>query len=240
MLINQLHTYGAGIRALYDYDDTIFDDMNVPEGFTKEEIMNRIFFKYGDTPLYMFNPEIMKYYIKEWSARLLPLWERYAAAVALEYDPIENYNRTEKRELTHGKKVSYTGTITDGTSGKIVDTPSGTITDSVDTTTTNELSADNSATYVGDNKTTVGGKANERTYTNYKEEKSFEQYQEQKTFNNSDQNSGKDVEDVHIFGNIGTMTSQSMLTSELDLIPRLDTLDFIVDSFKTEFCLYVY
>lgn len=240
MLINQLHTLGAGIRALYDYDNTIFDDMQTPEGFTKEEIMNRIFFKYGDTPLYVFNPEIMKFYIKEWSARLLPLWERYAAAVALEYDPIENYNRTEKREFTHGKKVSYSGTITDGTSGKIVDTPSGTITDSVNTTTTNELSADNSSTYVGDNKTTVDGKANERTYTNYKEEKSFEQYQEQKTFNNSDQNSGKDVEDLHVYGNIGTITSQSMLASELDLIPRLDTLDFIVDSFKTEFCLYVY
>jgi len=214
--------------------------MEIPEGFTKEEIINRIFFKYGDTPLYMFNPDIMKYYIKEWSSRLLPLWERFAAVANAEYDPIENYNRTEKREFTHGKKITYSGSITDGTSGTIVDTPSGKIVDSIDTTETNELSADNSSTFVNDNKKTLGGKSNERSYENYKEERSFNQYQEQKTFNNSDTNSGKDVEDLHIFGNIGTMTSQSMVAAEIDLIPRLDTLDFIADSFKTEFCLYVY
>lgn len=46
--------------------------------------------------------------------------------------------------------------------------------------------------------------------------------------------------DLHTRGNIGVTTSQQMLESELDLIPRLDVVDYIADDFKNEFCLYVY
>ena len=55
-------------------------------------------------------------------------------------------------------------------------------------------------------------------------------------------NGGKDQRDIEsrIHGNIGVTTSQQMLESELNLIPRLDLIDFIADDFREEFCLYVY
>lgn len=43
-----------------------------------------------------------------------------------------------------------------------------------------------------------------------------------------------------VHGNIGVTTSQQMLASELDLIPRLNIYDKIVNDFKAEFCLLVY
>lgn len=43
-----------------------------------------------------------------------------------------------------------------------------------------------------------------------------------------------------IHGNIGVTTSQQMLTAELDLIARLDVIDYIADDFKNEFCLMMY
>lgn len=41
-------------------------------------------------------------------------------------------------------------------------------------------------------------------------------------------------------GNIGVVTSQQMLTEELNVAPRLDIYDWIAEEFKHEFCLLVY
>lgn len=221
MLVNELHQ--GGIRALLAYDNTIFDDMVVPEDVDPNDIIDRIVYKYGDTPLFTPDPSVIKFYVQRWSKRRVSLWERYKAAIEAEYDPLMNYDRTEKLEFTHGKKITYGGTITD--------TPSGTITDSVDSTNEQQRSADNAATYQPLDKEINSGKTNERTFTSY---------QEQRSFNNTDTNSGKDSEDNHIYGNIGVTTSQQMLNQELDLIPRLDLIDYIADDFHSEFCLLMY
>lgn len=223
MLVNELHQ--GGIRALLAYDNTIFDDMVVPEDMDPNDIIDRIIYKYGDTPLFTPDPSVIKFYIGRWSRRRLSLWERYKAAIELEYNPIENYDRTEKETLDHGLKVSHTGTVTDA--------PSGIITDSVDRTQEQLRAADNASTYQPMDKETSTGKSNERTFTNY---------QEQRTYNNDDTNSGKDIRDVHVHGNIGVLTSQAMLTSEVDLIRDnlLDLIDYIADDWHAEFCLLMY
>ena len=43
-----------------------------------------------------------------------------------------------------------------------------------------------------------------------------------------------------VHGNIGVTTSQQMLQSELDIAPKLNVYDFIINSFKNRFCLQVY
>lgn len=43
-----------------------------------------------------------------------------------------------------------------------------------------------------------------------------------------------------IHGNIGVTTTQQMLQSELDISPKLNVYDFIINSFKNRFCLQVY
>lgn len=223
MLVNELHQ--GGIRALLAWDNTIFDDMVVPEDVDPNDIIDRIIYKYGDTPLFTPDPSVIKFYIGRWSRRRLSLWERYKEAIELDYNPIENYDRTEKETLDHGLKVSHTGTVTDA--------PSGIITDSVDRTQEQLRAADNASTYQPMDKETSTGKSNERTFTDY---------QEQRTYNNDDTNSGKDIRDVHVHGNIGVLTSQAMLTSEINLIRDnlLDLIDYIADDWHTEFCLLMY
>lgn len=224
MLVNELHQ--GGIRALLDYDNTIFDNFHLPEALdtegTLDLIVDTILFKYGDTPLFSPDPDVVKFYIGRWSTRRAPLWDRYYAAITEEYDPLENYNRIEHSEFTHGKKVSYSGTVTD--------TPSGSIKIERDDTNTGDFSADNSTTYVPDRKDVLDGE----TVTSY------ENYQEQRSYNNSDTNSGIDKNDSTIHGNVGVTTSQQMLQSELDLIPRLDLIDYIADDWHSEFCLQMY
>lgn len=88
-------------------------------------------------------------------------------------------------------------------------------------TTESQVSADNAATYQPDTKAINSG--NDQT-------------------NGGETHSGKDERDYEsrIHGNIGVTTSQQMLQSELDLIPRLDLLAFIADDFHQEFCLMMY
>lgn len=53
----------------------------------------------------------------------------------------------------------------------------------------------------------------------------------------------RSMESTHtgrVHGNIGVTTSQQMLQSELDIAPKLNIYDFIINSFKNRFCLLVY
>lgn len=179
MFVNELHQ--GGIRALVDFDNTLFNDMVLPEDVEPEDVVDHILYKYGDTPLFCPDPEVVKFYIGRWSKRRLPLWERYKAAIEAEYDPIENYNRTDEGTLTF--------------------TPL--------TTMERKISADNATDYQPDTKDIRGGY--DTTGTNF-----------------------------NSHGNIGVTTSQQMLESELDLIPRLDLIDYIADDFRAEFCLSMY
>lgn len=203
MYVNELHH--SGIRAILDYDNTIFDNMVVPTTLTLADVVDRILFKYGDTPLFCPEPDVIKFYIGKWSNRRLPLWNRYNAAITAQYDPIENYNRHEESDsdLTHGHTITTDDDLTNGL------------------TTENTVSADNASTYQPNTKSANSG-IDQRDI--------------------SEVHTGIDNThfESHIHGNIGVTTSQQMLESELDLIPRFDLIDFIADDFKSEFCLYIY
>lgn len=209
MLVNEL--YQGGIRALYDWDSTIFDNMTLPtdsEGVavtSKENIVDTILFKFGDAPLFCPDPDVMKYYIAKWSARRQSQWNRFYAAISAEYNPLENYDRTEKTTdyFTHGHKVVTNDDFTHGLN------------------TENQLSADNASTYQPDRKAINSGK-------------------DQRDFDETHSGQDKRDYDSRIHGNIGVTTSQQMLQSELDLIPKLDLLAFIADDFHQEFCLMMY
>ena len=203
MLVNELCQ--GGIRAILAYDRTVFDDMALPEGIDQQEVVDHILFKYGNTPLFSPDPAVMKYYIQRWSNHRLTQWERFKKAIEAEYNPIENYDRTEehKDSFKHGHNVSTDDDITNKS------------------TIENLISADDAQDYQPDAKGLQDSK-NSRDI--------------------SEKHSGTDERTINsrIHGNIGVTTSQQMLESELDLIPRLDVVDYIADDFKNEFCLYIY
>lgn len=103
MFVNQI--FNGGIRALMDWDPTLFDGMSLPEDEDQnpvvdlQDVVDAILFEYGDAPLFCPDPNVMKYYITSWSKRRLPLWERFVKAVTAEYDPLENYDRHEKYDV---------------------------------------------------------------------------------------------------------------------------------------------
>lgn len=46
--------------------------------------------------------------------------------------------------------------------------------------------------------------------------------------------------ELHTYGNIGVTTSQQMLEAELNIVSRLDLINYIADDFRNEFCLDIY
>lgn len=233
MLFNELHQ--GGIRALLDWDPSLFDDMVLPEGLDDEDgvvrglIKDDIILRHGDTPLFIPEPSVMKYYIKSWSTKMLPVFTRYYNACLVEYDPIENYNRNENATISKGN--TRTLNTTEGTGNtRTLNTSRGT----TGTYTTEEsVSAENVTTFSPDNKTVetpntavadTGTITDQGAITN--------------TGTIADQ--GADVISSNIHGNIGVTTSQQMLESELLLVPKLDIIRIISDSWAAEFCLAVY
>lgn len=103
------------ILGLYNFDDTIFSEMTVPEGVNKELAVNSILTDCAELEILYPNPEFMKTMIKIWSAREMPIWTRIYNAEQVEYNPIENYDRQQTdRETNNG---TGTGTQTATSSG---------------------------------------------------------------------------------------------------------------------------
>ena len=299
MLVNELHH--GGIRAVLDYDNTVFDNMHLPTGISLDEVVDDIIFKYGDAPLFCPDPAVLKYYIERWSNHRLPLWERFIAAVSAQYDPIENYNRYELSEtslkyghkittdddMTHGHKITTNDDLTHGhkittdddlTHGESIETNDDlTHGESIETnddlthglTVENKIAADNSATYQPDNEGINSGTderdtteehsgTDERDITEEhsgtderdieethsgKDERDIDETHSGKDQRDiSESHSGKDITgiDSHIHGNIGVTTSQQMLNQELDIIHRLDVINYIADDWHSEFNLLIY
>ena len=131
-----------------------------------------------------------------------------------------------------------------------------------DDTTTTDTSAFNSGSYDpekqvildGEQNTSFTGRKDKTTY-NTNDETTYNT-NDQTTYNTNDQTTyntnQQRTDDLteqhtqnesynnHVFGNIGVTTSQQMLNQELDLIPRLDLIDYIADDWHAEFCLQMY
>lgn len=135
------------IRGLYIADNTLFSEMSVCSEMTnedKETIIQNILMEYAELEVIYPDPVFMKHAIGAWSWKELPTWDRIYAAAMKEYNPIENYNRTEEttetgansRTQTSSGSEGRTGTDTETHSGKDTDTHSGTDTSTTSSTST--------------------------------------------------------------------------------------------------------
>lgn len=232
------------LLGLYKWDDSLFDDMAFPEGFTSDDkstFTNNLLMECAELEVIYSNWSFMKGAIQAWSAKELPTWQRIYNASLLEYNPIENYNRTE--ETTHQNFGSLTHSGKDSVQASGSDTNALTGTDSVsrsgsDTDTTSKTAYDSNAyadvqkvqmtkgTLETDNishsETLTHGKKDETTYGHIITDAT-----------------GHEI-DSNISGNIGVTTSQQMLEQELEIAPKLNIMNYMITSFKNRFCLLVY
>lgn len=173
--------------GLYNYQDDLFDDLSLPEGIDKQTFIDNLLLRSGDFQLLYPSGDFMKPAIGAWSRKWFPTFTRWVSALAIEYDPLENYDRREEWQDTVNAKTSGSASgSTGGTTGS---------------TTTNSVSAyDGGTAYTPKDQTVLSGTDSSTSSSS----------------SSSQENRGAKHEG-RTHGNIGVTSSQQLLVSELDL-----------------------
>lgn len=86
------------IRGLYAWDNTIFDNLVLPEGVDKDILCSNILSEFGELEILYPDSEYFKDILGYWSRKQLPTWEKWNEELNLEYDPINNYRKHTEHE----------------------------------------------------------------------------------------------------------------------------------------------
>ena len=71
--------------GLYRWNPHLFDDMVLPEGLEKEEVIHAILEETAELEILYSDPDYLQESIGHWSAARLQSWEKMQAAITAEY-----------------------------------------------------------------------------------------------------------------------------------------------------------
>lgn len=201
------------VMGLYNYDNTLFSTMQVPEGVDRDNILvPNLLAELAELEVLYTDPEIMKTLINVWSRKQLPVWEKLQATVNLEYNPI--YNKDGYYEETENTERENSNSTTDNISATVTDAG----------TNLNQVSAFNSSQFENREKDTLNNSRTE-SQTN--------------TGTSSGTESGEVTRSRHEYGNIGVTTTQQMINEEREVV-KFNMVNYIIEDFKQRFCVLVY
>lgn len=228
------------ILGLYNYDNSIFEKLNVPDHISKLDVVNNILFECAELELLYSDPDTMKTAIGIWSNIHLPTWQALQETLEYEYNPIWNVDGTETETHNLTNEHKKTGTDTQANSGTDTITNSGNdvSTDSGTDTDTKSVSGFNSSTFVNSDKIqTQHGKST--TLAHGLQTQTAHGKQEQTTYNSTD--TIKDTGSITKLrqGNIGVTKTQDLIESQRKVV-NFNVTDVITKEFKRKFCLLVY
>ena len=96
--------------GLYNWDDTIFDLMQIPEALDKDTLVDNLLAETAELEVLYPNPVVFKNLVGVWSAKQIDIWNRLYATTQYEYNPIENYNRYETGSDSGTGRTTHSGT----------------------------------------------------------------------------------------------------------------------------------
>lgn len=216
------------VLGLYNFDSSLFSDMIYPSGFSdddKQTVVGNILAECAELEVLYPDFDTMKGLIRLWSKLNISVWQRIFTASQLEYNPIENYNRTELETIADDHSDTHSGIDSTSSSMSNTETNSGT-----DTNTNSVTSYDANSPYVHDTSSLLHGHVVSDSSSG----------STSLTHGEKIVHDGDITRNNHTSGNIGVTTSQQMLEQEIEVAAKLNVINMIVESFKNRFCLLVY
>lgn len=219
------------VEGLYNYDNTLFDGFNVPEGLVKQIAIDAILMRTRELEILYPDFTYMKNRITIWSNKYQINWKKLYDTTVLEYNPIENYDRMEDWTDNDDETSTSARDNTRNTTNTVKSTSTNEVMNSVNVTDQNtafNAGLADHAKQITDGDTTENG-----SITNTETGKDTE---------NENVNGGRTGRHTRVgraHGNIGVTTSQQMIQSERDLV-LFNLYDVIAESFIENFCLMVY
>ena len=108
------------VLGLYNFDSSLFDEMVYPSGFSDDEkqtVVGNILMECAELEFLFPDFNAAKQAIGLWSRLNVAVWERIFTAANLEYNPIENYNRTELETIADDRTDTHSGNDVTRSSG---------------------------------------------------------------------------------------------------------------------------
>ena len=310
--------------GMYNWNNTLFDGMAFPSGFDssdKQLFVNNLVMECAELEVLYSDWDFLKAAIDLWSQKELITWERIYQLSIMQYNPIENYNRTENTNIQNRGAMTHSGTdsvagsgndsdvatgydsvvgsgnTSDVASGNTSDVATGytsdvgtgntsdvatgntsdvstgtdTVTRSVTSFDSNtyqpaEKTEDGKGTTITHNRADTITHNRNDTITHNRNDTITHNRNDTITHNRADTetyNRNSTITHNHgttdtttyghvitdttgtltqstISGNIGVTTSQQMATQELELAPKLNIINIMIESFQNRFCLLVY
>ena len=222
----------------------LFSMMELPEGIDKDVLTNNILLRGGEFEVLYSDPEFMQKSIYVWSKKWYRTFDKWAKALAIEYNPIDNYDRHEEWNDNRDKTGSDNHDVTINSSAS--QSGSGNYSESAhDKTTDNDtqeikVSAYDSTSYQPKEKTTTdhtqnidhsvsGNNSNNLSQTDHTTNSGTHTGNEHEGYTHSG----------YIHGNIGVKTTQSMLLEEIQLA-EWNLYEHITDLFLSEYVIPIY
>lgn len=83
------------LMGLYNFDNTIFDDLVLPDGVDKPTLIDTLLLESSELEIIYPVPNTMKWALRVFSLARKYKWNTAYKTTTLSYNPIENYDRTE-------------------------------------------------------------------------------------------------------------------------------------------------
>ena len=125
------------VEGLYNYDNTLFDGFNVPEGLVKQIAIDAILMRTRELEILYPDFNYMKTRITIWSNKYQINWKKLYDTTVLEYNPIENYDRMEDWTDTDDETSTSARDNTRNTTNTVKSTSTNEVMNSVNVTDQN-------------------------------------------------------------------------------------------------------
>lgn len=238
--------------GLYQYNNTILDNLTLPTGMDADNLKQNLLVETAGLSILYPDPDFLKTVIGLWSAERQDVWQKLYNTTVLQYDPIQNYDRTEEtEEVNDGVSVRSNEQKRDATSDGVTTRDSDQTRSRSEagntagtSETVNSNTAYNSNTFSDTAKAQSSGSnsnsssSSENVAENGNESmasRASENVNESGNESRSDRRNFKS----RVFGNIGVTTSQQMIMSEREVAEFCMT-EYVINDFIQRFCVMVY
>ena len=226
--------------GMYNFDNSLFDGMTLPEGINKEEFIMSLLIRDGEFEVLYPDFTFLKGAIAVWSHKWRHTFEKWLEGQEVTWNPIENYDRYEEFDDSHSRNTSTNSKETGSNTEKQTSTGHATGSDSNTTNGSNEAlkSAYDSGSYQPDAQNIASQTMTATSSSNTGATNDV-------TGGHSTDGSAIGIETgsskhtAHIHGNIGVTTSAAML-KEFYEISKWNLYDHMADLFKTELLIPIY
>ena len=199
-------------KWLEDGGDDLFAQMTLPAGIDRQTFIDTVLMRGGEFEILFAEPSTMQYAIGAWSRKWQHTLQKWADVLAIDYNPLENYDRMESWSdaKTGRRKESGSSSDTAVTNGN--------------STNENQRAAYDSASYSPVEKD-INSSQNASSGAS--------------VTNAEGSNSESALHEGRTHGNIGVTTSQQMLEAEWE-VAKLNVYENASELFLTELCIYTY